>query len=75
MSSNKSFSSETIERYAKAIFELSCEKNELDLVEKSLKELLNIYKSNSNFENFIKNPTQSFSNQLVIIKNISELMN
>ena len=75
MSSNKSFSSETTERYAKAIFELSSEKNELELVEKSLIELLNIYKSNSNLENFIKNPTHSFGNQLLIINKISALMN
>ena len=75
MSSNKSFSSETAERYARALFELSEETSETDKVEKSLNELLNIYIVNKEFENFIKNPTQSFQNQLGVIKKISEIMN
>ena len=55
MSSNKSFSSETSERYARAIFELALENSELDNVENSLKELLNIYNSSLDLESFIKN--------------------
>ena len=39
MSSNKSFSTETSERYALALFELAKENSELELMEKNLKEL------------------------------------
>ena len=74
MSSNKSFSSETSDRYARALFELVQEKSELDATEKNIKEFLTIYESSKEIENFIKNPTQSFTNQLAIIKKISELM-
>ena len=74
MSSNKSFSSETSDRYARALFELVQEKSELDATEKNIKEFLMIYESSKEIENFIKNPTQSFTNQLAIIKKISELM-
>ncbi len=75
MSSNKSFSSETAERYARALFELSEETSETNKIEKSLKDLLNLYLVNKEFENFIKNPTQSFQSQLEVIKKISEIMN
>ena len=36
MSANKSFSSETSERYARALFELSKESNELEKTEKNI---------------------------------------
>ena len=75
MSSNKSFSTETSNRYARALFELSSENSELDLVEKNLKELLNIYNSNTELENFIKNPTHSFIAQLNVIDKLSTIMN
>lgn len=74
MSSNKSFSSETSDRYARALFELVQEKSELDITEQNIKEFLSIYDASKELENFIKNPTQSFTNQLAIIKKISELM-
>jgi len=74
MSSNKSFSSQTSERYAKAIFELAYENKELEIVEKNMRELLSVYESSSELRNFIKNPTQSFSNQLIVVKNISDKM-
>ena len=75
MSQNKSFSTETSQRYAKAIFELAQESSELNNVEKNAEELLELYDSNKNFQYFIKNPTMSHNNQLVIIKKLSELMN
>ena len=56
MSSNKSFSTETSERYALALFELANESSVLLSVEKNIKELLEIYDSNKELENFIKNP-------------------
>ena len=40
MSTNKSFSSETSERYARALFEVSKESSEIDQIELSLKNFL-----------------------------------
>ena len=74
MSLDKSFSSETSSRYALALFEVAKECSELDIIEKKTKELLNIYNSNKNLENFIKNPTQSFQIQFKVIKELSNLM-
>ena len=70
MSSNKSFSNETSDRYARAIFELAKENNELEKVEKNIQDLLQIYNSNEGFEEFIKNPTQSFFAQQNVINKI-----
>ena len=75
MSSKKSFSSETANRYALALYELAEENSELPVVEKNANELLVIYNSNDELKNFIKNPTQSQSNQLVVINKISSEMN
>ena len=74
MSSNKSFSTETSERYALALFELASESSQLEIVEKNINELLQIYDSNKELENFIKNPTQSFKVQLNVLNKISETM-
>jgi F-type H+-transporting ATPase subunit delta len=74
MSLDKSFSSEASSRYALALFEVVKESSELDIVETKAKELLNIYKSNKDLENFIKNPTQSFQTQAKVIKDLSNLM-
>ena len=71
MSSNKSFSTETANRYALALYELAREKSELEATEKEINELLAIYNTNEDFKNFIKNPTQSQSNQLEILNRIS----
>ena len=75
MSSNKSFSAETGERYARALFELAKENSELDSIEINLKELKTVYQENEELKKFIKNPTQSFQNQLNVINKISEIMN
>jgi F-type H+-transporting ATPase subunit delta len=75
MNSNKSFSSETSERYAKAMLDIAQENKELTSVEKGISELSEIYNSNSEFKNFIKNPTHSLENQIEVINKISELMN
>ena len=71
MSSKKSFSSETADRYALALYELAKEKSELEVVEKEISELLLIYNSNEDLKNFIKNPTQSQSTLLAILDKIS----
>ena len=75
MSSNKSFSTETANRYALALFELANENSELDVVEKNIQDLLQIYNSSSDLKNFIKNPTQSQFNQLKVIQELSSKMN
>ncbi len=75
MSSKKSFSSETANRYSLALYELAEENSELSVVEKNINDLLFIYNSNEELKNFIKNPTQSQSNQLTLINKLSVEMN
>ena len=75
MNSNKSFSTETSERYALALFELANENSELEKVENNIKELLRIYEINEELENFIKNPTHPIVSQLQVIQKISKTMN
>ena len=71
MSSKKSFFSETANRYSLALYELAEENSELEIVEKNIHELLAIYNSNEELKKFIKNPTQSQSNQLTVLDKIS----
>ena len=71
MSTNKSFSTETSKRYARALFEVANESSELVKTENSLVEFLNIYDSSFELVNFLKNPTQSYKNQLEAINIIS----
>ena len=54
MSSNKSFSSETTNRYALALYELAKENSELEVVEKNVNEVLAIYNTSEDLKNFIK---------------------
>ena len=70
MSSNKSFSSETANRYALALYELAKENSELEAVENDVKELLVIYNTSSDLKNFIKDPTQSQPSQLEVLNKI-----
>jgi len=74
LSTNKSFSSETANRYALALYELANENSELEVVEKNISELLNIYHTSEDLKSFIKNPTQSQSNQLLVLNKISTQM-
>ena len=75
MSTSKSFSTETCERYARALFEVAKESSELESIEVSLNDFLTIYSSSPEFINFIKNPTQSKKIQLEAISIISEKLN
>jgi F-type H+-transporting ATPase subunit delta len=75
VSSNKSFSSETTNRYALALYELAKENSELEVVEKNVNEVLAIYNTSEDLKNFIKNPTQSQSSQLEVLKKVSIGMN
>ena len=72
MSTNKSFSTETSERYSRALFEVANETNELNKIETDAKNFLAIFNSSLEIKNFIKNPTQSINNQIKAINLLSE---
>ena len=72
MSSNKSFSNETSERYSRALFEVCKESNELEKIESDVNKFLLILNSSSDVENFIKNPTQNLDQNSSLIKILSE---
>ena len=66
MSGIKTFSNETSERYALALFELANENSELDGIEKNILLLLEICKKNPEFISFLKNPTYQLEAQTKI---------
>ena len=63
MSGVKTFSNETSERYALALFELANENSEVEVIEKNIILLLEIFNQNSEFVNFLKNPTHNLEVQ------------
>ena len=67
MSSNKTFSTETSERYSRALFEVVNEANELIKTENDVKNFQFLFKSSQEIRNFIKNPTQSINTQNSVI--------
>ena len=75
MSKTKTFSNETAERYALALFEVSNEKSELDTAEYNALKILEIYNGNSEFRNFIKNPTNHLEIQKKVFNEISKILN
>ena len=74
MSGIKTFSNETSERYALALFELANEKSELEIIEKDITFLLEICKNNSDFNSFLKNPTNQLELQSKVFAEISKIM-
>ena len=72
MSTNKSFSTETSERYSRALFEVCKESNELDKVQNDVKNFLQILSSSSEIENFLKNPTQNFEHNSSVVNILSD---
>ena len=72
MSSNKSFSSETSERYSRALLEVSKESNDLIDVEKGVNSFYSLLKSSPDLKNFFKNPTESFKTQNDVINLLAE---
>ena len=72
MSTNKSFSTETSERYSRALFEVSNESNELDKTESDIKIFKSLINSSSEIQNFVKDPTQSIEQQKKVISVLSE---
>ena len=53
MSTKKSFSTETSERYSRALFEVASESNELDKIEKDIKNFQTIFNSTSEVKNIL----------------------
>ena len=72
MSTNKSFSSETSERYSRALFEVVNESNELDKTENDIRNFQSLFNSSPEIKNFIQNPTQSKNTQNSVILLITE---
>ena len=72
MSTNKSFSSETSERYSRALFEVANESNELDIIENDVINFQSLFNSSYEIKNFIQNPTQSKNTQNSVILLITE---
>ena len=75
MSTNKSFSSETSERYSRALFEIAREANELEKIEADIKNFSLLLNNSSEINNFVHNPTQSVENQNSLINLLSEKLN
>ena len=62
MSTNKSFSTETSERYSRALFEVAQEAGELEKIENDIKNFASLLINSLEIKNFIHNPTQSKDN-------------
>ena len=75
MSKNKSFSTETSERYARALFEVSNESSELNKIENDIINFKLILNNSPDLKNFLRNPTQTSDTQNKAIKLISEKLN
>ena len=74
MSGIKTFSNETSERYALALFELANERSEVEDIEKQILSLLEICNRNQEFNNFLKNPTNQIDVQCKVFIEISKIM-
>ena len=74
MSGIKTFSNETSERYASALFELASENSEIEDVEQNIRLLLKTLNNNKDFKNFLKNPTNKLEVQSRVFSEISKVM-
>ena len=72
MSTNKSFSTETSERYSRALFEVSKDANELEKVEADVNKFQLLLTSSYEIKNFIKDPTQKTIEQGKVINLLAE---
>ncbi len=72
MTKNKSFSTETSERYSRALFEVAQEANELEKIENDIKNFASLLNNSLEIKNFIHNPTQSKENQKNVLKLLTE---
>ncbi len=74
MSGVKTFSNETSERYALALFELATENSEVEEIEKNILKFLEVFNKNLELVNFIKNPTYQTETQSKVFSEISKIM-
>ena len=72
MSKNKSFSTETSERYARALFEVANEEGQLDNIENEVRNLQLLFDNSEQLTNFIQNPTKGISTQKNLINLLSQ---
>jgi len=72
MSANKSFSTETSERYSRALFEVAKEAGDLEKIEDQIKSFKVFLKNSLELKNFFSNPTQSINNQNNVKNLLSE---
>ena len=72
MSTNKSFSTETSERYSRALFEVSKDANDLDKAENDIKNFQLIINTSAEIDNFLKDPTQGLIQQNNVINLLAE---
>ena len=70
MSANKSFSTETSDRYSRALFEVAREADDLEKIETDIKSFKSLLENSPELKNFFNNPTQSINNQ----NNVNELL-
>ena len=75
MSTKKSFSTETSERYSRALYEISKETKELEKVENDIENFQKLFNSSVEIKNFIQDPTQSIKKQNEVISFLSEKLN
>ena len=72
MSTNKSFSTETSERYARALYEIGRESSDLEKIEADVKNFQSLFDSNFEIKNFIQNPTHIIDTQNKVLNILSE---
>ena len=72
MTTNKSFSIETSERYSRALFEVGKEVGELEKIENDIKNFQSLHAGSLEFKNFIENPTHTIETQNKILSLLSE---
>jgi len=72
MSSNKSFSTETSERYSRALYEAGKESNELEKIEEDVKNFQTLCVNNSEIKNFLQNPTHTIEIQNKVLDILSQ---
>ena len=72
MSSKKSFSTETSERYSRALFEVANETSDLKKIESDVVNLSTLMNSSVELSNFLQDPTKSIETQKNVINLLSE---
>ena len=75
MSTNKSFSTETSERYSRALFEVAQEASELEKIENDIKNFAILLNNSQEIKNFIHNPTESKENQYRVLELLADKLN